>query len=96
MPRTQEPTSFYLRNRDGDCFYVSTLDEALSLFVADNGYRLTLSGKDTEIVIRRDDFVASEMGQVSNATVNLRIKEVEEEQAVLPSNVIPFPTKGDK
>ena len=51
--QTQTETPFYIRTADGATFYVETLEEALTEFSGDNGYRLTLTAGNQEVVIRR-------------------------------------------
>jgi hypothetical protein len=53
MPRTQEVTAYYIRTQNGETFYVDTLKEALDEFLGDDGYRLTLSSDNKELVIRK-------------------------------------------
>ena len=53
MAKTQEVTPYYLRMQTGECFYVDTLKEALEEFLGDEGYRLTLTTTNKELVIRR-------------------------------------------
>jgi hypothetical protein len=54
MARGQEQTPFYIRTFDGDTFYVDSLDEAISIFESEEGYRLTLYHSDgTEVILRR-------------------------------------------
>lgn len=55
MARTQDETPFYIRTRDGETFYVETLEEALQEFASTNGYRLSLIADQNEIVIRRSE-----------------------------------------
>ncbi len=54
MAKSQEPTPFYIRTRQGETFHVDTLEEALEEFLGGNGYRLTLTAGGKELVIRRD------------------------------------------
>lgn len=53
MPRTNEVTPYYIRNRNGESFYVDTLAEALEEFLADGGYRLTFNTPKRDLVLRR-------------------------------------------
>lgn len=54
MAKTQEPTPFYIRTREGETFHVESLEEALEEFMGDSGYRLTFSDSNgKELVIRR-------------------------------------------
>lgn len=53
MPRTPEVRPFYIRTRQGECFYVDTLGEALEEFLSEDGYRLSITAKDKKLVIRR-------------------------------------------
>jgi hypothetical protein len=54
MAITQEKTPFYIRTTEGECFYVETLAEALKQFASEEGYRLTITSGEHEIVIRRN------------------------------------------
>ncbi len=47
-------TPFYIRTTEGACFSVATLDEALTQFASDKGYRLTLKAGEHEVVVRRN------------------------------------------
>ena len=50
------PTEFYIRNKPGQTFWVSSLEEAIRHLLSDEGYRLSIypPGSDTpSIVIRR-------------------------------------------
>ena len=47
-------TPFYIRTRQGDTYFVKSLDEAISELAGEDGYRLTLEASDgTQIIIRR-------------------------------------------
>lgn len=77
MPRTNEKTAYYIRTNNGECFYVDTLAEALAEFLGDDGYRLTLTAGDNELIIRRtshwdDGIIPSE--KVSAAGLTFRKK----------------------
>ncbi len=54
MARTQDPTAFYIRTKEGATFYVDTLDEALEELIGEDGYRLTIASNNKELVIRRN------------------------------------------
>jgi len=50
------PVELYIRNRIGQTFYVSSLEEAIKHLVSDEGYRLSIydAGSDTpNLVVRR-------------------------------------------
>lgn len=51
--RTQTETPFYIRTFGGETFYVETLEEALTEFASEEGYRLTLAAGNQQVVIRR-------------------------------------------
>ncbi len=53
MPRTQESTPFYIRTQEGSTYYVDTLQEALEEFLGSDGYRLSLTAGQNQLVIRR-------------------------------------------
>lgn len=70
-------TPFYIRTAEGDVFNVETLEEALTQFVSDNGYRLTLRTQDHEVVIRRGGeagpgLIPSESTYMASITVRSR------------------------
>jgi len=80
--RTQTETPFYIRTRDGDTFHVETLEEALTEFASEEGYRLTLMSGNQQVVIRRsgeptvdeaDDILTH---QSYEATVTIKRKTV--------------------
>jgi len=51
--RTQTETPFYIRTFGDETFYVETLEEALTEFASEEGYRLTLAAGNQQVVIRR-------------------------------------------
>ncbi len=53
MPRTQKVTPFYIRTQEGATFSVDTLEEALEEFLGIDGYRLSLTAGQNQLVIRR-------------------------------------------
>ncbi len=53
MPRTQKVTPFYIRTQEGATFSVDTLEEALEEFLGIDGYRLSLTAGQKQLVIRR-------------------------------------------
>ncbi len=53
MPRTQKITPFYIRTQEGATFSVDTLEEALEEFLGSDGYRLSLTAGQNQLVIRR-------------------------------------------
>jgi hypothetical protein len=77
MAITQEKTPFYIRTTEGECFYTDTLDEALKHFASEEGYRLTITAGEHEVVIRRDtnatittfDLKETEKMYVANITI---------------------------
>lgn len=79
MPRSQEPTPFYIRTINGETFSVDTLDEALEEFCGEEGYRLSLKGNNVELVIRRDKFETRNLigGEEADAFLVLRKNERE-------------------
>lgn len=73
MARGQEPTEFYIRTQGGETFYVDTLQEALEVFISDDGYRLTLKSADHEVVVRRAEWEDENiLGKVAQAEVVYR------------------------
>lgn len=74
MGKTQETTPFYIVTRKGATFYVDTLQEALEEFVSNDGYRLTLTFLQKNLVIRRgDDWTPIRFGEKgSDASLVLR------------------------
>ena len=62
MAKGQESTPFYIRTAEGDTFYVDTLEEALQEFASAEGYRLTLTTDDHEVVVRRSSKEMDEQG----------------------------------
>ncbi len=77
MTIDQEKTLFYIRNTEGECFFTDTLEEALKQFASEEGYRLTITAGEHEIVIRRGtnatvtsfDLKEAEKMYVANVTV---------------------------
>ncbi len=77
MTIDQEKTLLYIRNTEGECFFTDTLEEALKQFASEEGYRLTITAGEHEIVIRRGtnatvtsfDLKEAEKMYVANVTV---------------------------
>ena len=62
MAKDQEVTPFYIRTSEGATFFVDTLEEALKEFASAEGYRLTLTTDDYEVVVRRSAKESDEQG----------------------------------
>lgn len=88
MSRGQVPTPFYIRTLDGETFYVDTLEEALQEFTGEDGYRMTITTDDVEMVIRRDVFTDGQILNDEEADAYLVVRRSKREPA--PSNVVPL------
>lgn len=62
MAKSQGPTPYYIRTVHGDTYHLDTLEEALRVFVSDDGYRITFIVDGLEVVIRRSSDTHDENG----------------------------------
>lgn len=62
MADTWESPPFYIRTQHGQCFHVTTLEEAIRQFCADDGYRLSIKTDEHEVVIRRSSDETDDQG----------------------------------